>query len=822
MLKHNLKDWKLYKNDWKEMINADVPGDITIDLYHAKKIPNPYFGLNHRDIRWTTEEDFTYENFFVVDKSLFEQDEIYLNFDGIDTYSEIYLNGILLGKTDNMFIKYRFEVKKLLCKKGENHLQVKMISVYSVMDNLDTTGYFGTFNVARLFLRKAQCHFGWDWAPELCGYGIWGDVYLTGESALRIEDVTYKTVNDGWVSLFCELNYNIRATVDDYGKAIDGTSQEAKQDTLVYRVEKTPGSGDFLQVSASVTGKKNFANLKLENPKLWWPIGYGDQPLYAYEVSLYREGKQVSLKKGRLAFRTIELDETPQDEKMLGYGLKINGEKIFVRGSNWVPIECFTGTVKEEKYKTLIDYALHGNLNMLRVWGGGIYEKDVFYDLCDEKGIMVWQDFMFACSDLPEDDPTWLKRTLEECRYQILRLRNHPSLVYWCGGNEKTGSYGLQISKGDFFVDNVLHGLVKTLDKSRPYARQSPCSYTDVGNDIFSGESHYNSLEKSLVEGVKNYRKLITGAVVPFISECALMGPNSIQTNKKIYPEDKLWPVNEYWEDRLMDNPYGAVLITFANRQKYYAETLYGELKNLQDFTAKGMLMHAELFRAECEMARRNKGKTQGFLNWMYSDIWPSGSWSVIDYFGEPKQVYYQMRKSYAPLLVSFVQNADEKTELIVVNDCLEKYEGKLVYGMKSINGTIIFKKEISICVNANDIMIQVMDCDELPNDVYWFATYIVGGKQEKTLYSPTFWTGTYVSDYTYETKRLDEKTMKIILRANAFAKSVFLSFDDNYLYSYSDNYFDLEAGDEKEIIVTTQQGNFNNLVVTDFAEMTK
>ena len=271
-----------------------------------------------------------------------------------------------------------------------------------------------------------------------------------------------------------------------------------------------------------------------------------------------------------------------------------------------------------------------------------------------------------------------------------------------------------------------------------------------------------------------------------------------------------------------MDNPYGAVLITFANRQKYYAETLYGELKNLQDFTAKGMLMHAELFRAECEMARRNKGKTQGFLNWMYSDIWPSGSWSVIDYFGEPKQVYYQMRKSYAPLLVSFVQNADEKTELIVVNDCLEKYEGKLVYGMKSINGTIIFKKEISICVNANDIMIQVMDCDELPNDVYWFATYIVGGKQEKTLYSPTFWTGTYVSDYTYETKRLDEKTMKIILRANAFAKSVFLSFDDNYLYSYSDNYFDLEAGDEKEIIVTTQQGNFNNLVVTDFAEMTK
>ena len=821
-MKQNLKNWKLMKENWEQPIKAEVPGDITVDLYNAGKIPNPYFGLNHKEIRWTTEENFTYQTIFTVGKEILEKEEVYLNFEGIDTYAEIYLNGMFLGKTDDMFLKYRFEVKKLLRMSEENLLEVKMISVYSVMDKIDTTGYFGTFNVARLFIRKAQCHFGWDWAPALCGYGIWGEVYLSGESTFRIEDVSYKTELSGWVTLFCELNYNIRATVDDYGKAIDGTSKEEKEDTLVYRIEKTPGSGEFLEISTKVTGKKNFVNMKVENPQLWWPVGYGEQPLYDYEVALYRGGEQASLKQGKLAFRTVELDESPLDEKMLGYGLKVNGEKIFVRGSNWVPIECFMGTVKEEKYQRLIDLALNANVNMLRVWGGGIYEKDIFYQLCDEKGIMVWQDFMFACSDLPEDDPVWLKRAVEECRYQILRLRNHPSLVYWCGGNEKTGSYGLQISKGDFFVDTVLHGLVKTLDRTRPYARQSPCSYTDVGNDLPSGESHYNSLETSLIQGVENYRSLVSKATVPFVSECALMGPNSVQTNKKIYPSDKLWPFNEYWEDRLMDNPYSAVPMTFVKRQKYYAETLYGKLKNLEDFTAKGMLVHAELFRVECEFARRNKGKTQGFLNWMYSDIWPSGSWSIIDYFGEPKQAYYQMKKSYAPLLVTFVENADGETELVVVNDRLQAFDGKIRYGVKTKDGDLLSEEEIVLSVESNGTFKKVLYKEKFLEGVYLFATYTVGGNLEKTLYSPTLWKGKFNSDYTYQTEKINASQMKITVKANQFAKGVFISFKDNYKYDYSDNYFDLEAGEEKEILVTSYGGAFAELEITDFAEMTK
>lgn len=798
---------------------ASVPGDINWDLYVAGVIPDPYFALNHKQIGWIAEQDFTYFTEFDVDSATLAAEEVLLNFGGIDLFSEIYLNGKLLGKTENAFLKYTYEVKNLL-KPTANVLEVKMFSTIKAMKNIDASGYFGVFNVERLFLRKPQCHFGWDWAPNLCGYGLFGEVTLSAENKFRVEDVCVRTTNNGDVTMLAELNYNIRSKMDAMGVPIENTAAAKDDDKLVYSVEKEPGSGEYISYETDVTGKKNFVNLKVENPQLWWVVGYGEQPLYGYKVELKRGGKIVSEKSGKFAFREIRLIEEPKSATTLGYEFCLNGKRIFVKGSNWVPAECFPGLMTDEKCQKLIDLAYNANLNMLRIWGGGSFERDFFYDYCDRKGIMVWQDFMYACSDIPEDDAAWVSNTLKECEYQIKRLRNHPSLVYWCGGNEKTGTYGLQISKGDYFIDCILTGLVRTLDPTRPFARQSPCSITDVGNDLTSGESHYNSFEASLSSYpstgktlITEYRKLVSEKIVSFASECAILGPNSVETDKKIYPADKLWPLNEIWQDRMMDNPYAGIVMPFMQREQLYICDMYGEANSLEDFTAKGMAIQAEALRTEIEFARSNKNLNGGIMNWMFTDIWPSGTWAIIDYYLEPKQAYYAIKRSFKPVLITFAENKAGKTQLVVVNDTPSNYRSVITFGSKKLSGEASSQSAIDVSVEAGGLFKTDLPFEVVGGE-YLFA-YADGAK---TLYSPVFWRDCdFNSDFTYELQVENSKTAKIKIKANSFVKGLYFSFKDNFKYIFEDNYLDLEAGEEAVITVKTENGDFSELKARSF-----
>lgn len=816
-----LTDWSLDYNGKK--IPASVPGDITIDLFKAGIVKDPYYGFNYIENTWIARTDFKYECEFDVCDKLLAEESISLNFDGIDVYSSIYLNGKHLGDTDNMFLKYTYEIKPLL-KKGKNVISVCMKSTLNVMDTFDATGYFSIFNEKRLFVRKAQCHFGWDWAPKICAYGIWQDVYLEVGSKCKIDNVYTVADTKGNLTVFTELNYNIHATLDSDGNVAEG-SAEFKNDTLNYYLSQKPFGDKYVKKSIPVVGKKNFGCFKVENPELWWPIGYGDQPLYNYKVELVRDGEVVFEKNGVVGFRTVKLLEEPQADNYLSYQLEINGKKIFAKGANWIPIECFTGVVEDEKYDKLTDLALNANYNMLRVWGGGIYEKDVFYDLCDRKGLLVWQDIMLACSDIPEDKPDWVDNTVREVEYQIKRLRNHPSIVYWCGGNEKTGSYGRFITRGDYFVNVILQGLITHLDKTRPYARQSPCSLTDVGQDSTSGESHHNSFERSLVDGMDIYRDMVAEKRVPFISESAIMGPNTVEANKRMYPADKLWPMNDLWDDRLMENPYGTVPLTFAKRQMKYAEDMYGEVKNIEDFTAKAMQVHAEAMRAECEFARTGaEGLTSGFMAWMYTDIWPSGSWSTIDYWCEPKQVYYQMKRSFEPRLLTFVQDREKNTNLVVINDSLTPFTTDVRYGVKTFDGKVLFEDKAHIDGLIDKVFTKKVDFDCERYDVYLFVEYQENGEKKTNLYSPKMWKNVkFISDYEVKTEVLAKNKVRITIKANAFAKSVFIWCKDNYKYTYSDNYLDVEAGAERSVIVSADEEiRLDDIVVTDFAKMTE
>ena len=819
MKKILVTNWQLDYNGKK--IPAQVPGDITIDLYKAGLIEDPYYGMNYVENTWVARTDFTYETELDVTEEMLANPSIELVFDGVDVYSDVYVNGKLVGSTENMFLQYRFEIKDFL-KVGKNVVNVYMRATLNKMDTFDTEGYAAVFNVKRLFVRKAQCHFGWDWAPKICAYGIWESVYLECGEQFKIDNVQVIANDKGDAIVLTELNYDIHATADLDGNDICGSFVETKGDTLHYYLSKTPFGEDYEKITYPISGRKNFACFKVKNPELWWPVGYGAQPLYNYKVVLEREGKIVSEKSGRIGFRTVKLVEEVKGPQYIGYDLEINGRRIYVRGSNWIPIECFTGVVEDEKYVRLIDQAVQANCNMLRIWGGGIYEKNIFYDICDEKGVLVWQDVMLACGDIPEDSPEWVENIMNEVEYQVKRLRNHPALIYWTGGNEKTGCYGRCITKGDYFVDVLLRGLINNLDNTRPYARQSPCSYTDLGNDNTSGECHWCYFESQLKRTLEQYRDKVAQRTVPFISEAAFQGPNSVEANKRMYPADKLWPMNELWDDRLMENPYSPEPMTFAQRQMRYAG-FFGEVRNLEDFTAKAMMMQTEGFKLEAEFARSNKDMTGGYMTWMYSDIWPSGTWATVDYWCEPKQIFYQMMRTYAPRTVSFVQNKEGVTELKVINDTLSDFTTTVTYGSRNLKGETLWTETITVTVGEKVFSKAVPTPSADPN-VYLFADYDVDGVKQKALYSPLFWRdAAFDSDYTVNVEKVSANEAKITVKANSFAKAVFISFKDNYKYDFSDNYLDVEAGESVTITVTAKDGiDYDSMTVTDYVQMTK
>ena len=796
------------------VIKATVPGDITVDLYNAGIVKDPYFGYNYKDLQWIGENDFEYETTFSVTEDFFANEEIELVFKGIDTYADVYVNGQFAFSAEDMFICYKQNVKHLL-NVGKNTLKVYMKSTLRKMETINTEGYFGVFNTARLFVRKAQCHFGWDWAPKLAGYGIWDDVYLIAVNKHNIQSLNYETTSGGDLTVHTELSYSTVLMIDFDGYVIPDSAEEKKDDVLKYFVYDKNGKL-ILEESANVVGKKQFTNLKVENPELWWPSGYGQQPLYSLKVELWRDGKLVSDRKIRFAFRKIELEQKPTGTDTMGYCIKINGREIFVRGSNWVPIDCFTGTIKDEKYRRLITLAKDVNMNMLRVWGGGIYEKDIFYDICDELGIMVWQDFMFACSDIPEDDPAWENLTLRECEYQIKRLRTHPSVVYWCGGNEKTGTCVRQPSRGDKFVDYALQGLVLTFDTTRPYARQSPVGFTDVGNDNNSGDAHNNSFEPSIEKGIVNYRKTLNETVASFLSECAVMGPCSKQSFAKFTPQEYLWPMNDFWDDRLVDNPYAAIHMTFAKRQLLYIGDLYGQTTSFEDYVVKGMNVHNEAMRAEIDYARFHKGMTQGIMNWMYSDIWPTATWAIVDYYTEPKQAYYGMKKAYAPIRATFVEDKQGNQNLVLINDTLQALPYEVVYGSKTINGKIVKQEKITGVLQNDGAFKKIVE--NVGKKIYFFVEGKIGDIAVNEIYSVDFWRGyTFKNEYTYTAEKTAEDVIQVKFKADTFVRTVILSLPDNYKYTYSDNYFDMQAGEEKVVVITDTKGvNVDDLIVSD------
>jgi beta-mannosidase len=779
-------------------IPAQVPGDIHMDLMAAGKLDDMYYADTIAQNQWTTETAWWYRREFVVSE-LNEITELVLK--GIDTYARIYLNECEIGRTENMLREYRFDISDQLNLDTSNTLLICVEPISIAMQQFDPKPYKACFNDYRIFTRKAQFHFGWDWAPNCPGTGIWESVYLESYDRVCFDSHNIKTHCDGAVSFFIHLK--------DVAK--DGGLQDLELQLLVQAPDGSPTASECW----AVTGIKNFRNLFVEQPQLWWPNGMGAQPLYSYEIRLLYHGEMIDQLTGRFGIREVALLEQPLRADKMGFGFVVNGRKSYCKGANWVPLDSFIGCVSAEKYQHSLRLAKEAHFNMLRVWGGGVYEKTIFYELCDEMGIMVWQDFMFACGHVPDDQDWFVEEIRQEVRYQVKRLRNHTSLVYWCGGNEKSGSYAHGEHYGDYLVDEVIPGIVQTLDPFRPYRRDSPYAYEDASNAAKSGDAHLSALGETFApnsRGFLDYRNGVNRMDSSFNSEFAIQGPGRRESFEKFMPKEHYWPIDALWNYRITTNPYDDHdRRTFAEKQLALCQTFFGDPKDHSEFIKYGMTVHAESMWDELLGYRSQRPFNGGCMFWMYSDPWPTGSWSVVDWYGLPKSAYYAAKRASRPLQIGWKNRPDQSGwQLIACNDTLQAYAGTLDFGEESLLGAKAWDRRIDVQISENSSQVLAeVDAAEFSasKDAILFAQ-LSGDAVRSDVFFPNFWKEVPWPDPELCIESIKTKAPGIVdvtVRANKFARCVhFEGIHEGYgavpSVFVEDMFFDLRAGESRTI----------------------
>jgi len=624
--------------DW---LPAAVPGGVYSDLLELGLIPDPFYEDNELDVQWVGETDWEYRRTVSVSEDLLDQDRVLLRCDGLDTVATAFVNDREVGHSVNMHVGHEFDVSDAL-EPGENELRVRFRSpVEYGQERAAEYPYevpcirYPVDQPGRPFVRKAQCHYGWDWGPCLPTMGIYRDISLMGYSSPR---VTY-----------------LKTEQDHSGEGIDLTVRAGVD---------APGAGEF-DLTAEVAGVElaeardldageQEVELTVEiddgDVDLWWPNGYGDQPLYDLEVTAGGIGGHTVTE--RVGFRDLDLVVEPDDVGTAFY-FTVNGERVFAKGANTIPTAPLYGDVSETRYEHLVHSAADANMNMLRVWGGGYYEEDAFYDLCDEYGILVWQDFMFSCSLHPADD-AFLDTAEEEVRHQVRRLASHPSIAVWCGNNEN------EEAAQNWFVDHDHHEdhlddyrklytetvgpTCREEDPSRTYWPGSPSSGPDeLEPYVFEkGDIHYWDVWHQ-GEPFEDYYT----TEPRFVSEFGYQSFPSLDSLRTVMDEAEFNPTSPMMEHH-QRNPGGNT--TILQRAASYFQFPF----DFDDFVYVSQLLQAEAMRTAIEHWRRRKPETMGALYWQLNDLWPVASWASVEYDGKWKAQQYAARRQFAPVLVSF------------------------------------------------------------------------------------------------------------------------------------------------------------------------
>lgn len=671
-----------------------APGDIYLTLIRAGRLAHPWRGRGEAEAAWVRDREWWWGTNLTV-PSIPQGDEVELVFEGLDTFATIYVDGEEIGRTDNMFRRYVFGVGHLL-EAGRTHRLAIRFDPPALAVEVEPLPVWTSFTdrVSRSHrnqMRKAQFGWGWDWGPDLPTVGIWQPVRLEIRPGARLSDVRFRTTS-------------ITQDVAEVDIEVAVSSELAGSATLEITLADPDGQTVYRhQIPADPASTLTTLKANIPAPRLWWTVDLGEQPLYDLGVRLFEASRLLDEITRRVGIRTIELDQSPDDEEpgTTFFRFVLNGVPIFAKGACWVPASSFFGAVDEAAYQRRIDQAVAANMNMIRVWGGGIYEPDLFYDLCDQKGVLVWQDFMFACAHYPENDP-FVASVTAEVEDQVLRLRHHPCLALWCGNNENQAIHRIDADRmgvdlplsGQRLYDEVIPTIVARLDPGTPYWPGSPWGGPNP-NSMRAGDVHdwtvwhgVPPIPDDAMEG--DFRSdpeglsyvLYADDTGRFISEFGLQAAPALATLERWMDPDDLDLDSPGFFDRIKDEARKAEAMMLP------ITGLPTDLRAYVDFT---QWSQAEGLKFGIEHFRRRRPHCSGALIWQLNDCWPCVSWSLVDHDGVEKASWFAVQRAFAPVLASFRDTPEGQVELWVSNDTRVEMSGEAQLELCTLDGPAVW-----------------------------------------------------------------------------------------------------------------------------------
>ncbi len=647
----------------KRWLEAKIPGCIHSDLRRQNLIPDPFWGANELDLQWIEERDWKYALEFEVTADFLKNGHVELVADSLDTLATVFLNGEEIARTSNMFVAHRWEVKSHL-KEGKNAVRIEFASARKYIDTHKTEGHFHEWNDpvgGASLLRKEQCQFGWDWGPRFVTAGISGSFRLEAWSGNRIESlqIAQKHTKN-------RVILEIAPTLASRGR--------------------NPAYRSRLSLRGETVMENDGLKLVVNQPELWWPNDLGLQPLYDLTVELLQGDKVVDSMTRRIGLRTIELDRH-KDVWGETFQFKVNGVVFFAKGANWIPAHTFINEITREFLDPLLTSAAEAHMNMIRVWGGGIYESEDFYDLCDEKGLLVWQDFMFACAQYP-GDKAFLESVTEEAETQVRRLAHRACLALWCGNNEieqmveEITRTPARKKAYDTVFYSLLPGQVKKWDGTTAYwpgSPHNPAGYQQGFNSTKSGDAHFWDVWHNRAP-VKRYET----TQFRFCSEFGMQSLSSPEVAATFCERTEMNLLGPAMENH-QKNPSGnQIMIDYISRRYRFPKD-YSSLAYLTQ------LNQAYCLQVGVEHFRRQMPRTMGALYWQLNDIWPGFSWSSLEFGGKWKALHYAAKRFFAPLLVSVHVPGDESAGKI--NRLTSTIQDAHIYtvydGLAALEGTL-------------------------------------------------------------------------------------------------------------------------------------
>lgn len=814
------QNWTFKACEDQEWMPAHVPGCVHTDLLKLGKIPDPFYGTNEKEIQWVDKKDWEYRTEFDVNEALLSSRHLELVFDGLDTYADVYVNEQHVLSADNMFRVWTVDVKSVVKASG-NVLRIRFRSpINEDLPKLEKLGYalpasndqsdvggLGDKRVS-IFARKAPYHYGWDWGPRFVTSGIWREARLEGWTDVRINDV------------FIQQN--------------EVTAASASL-TAVVEVESAQSIETVIRVGADEQSWEQAVTLKpgvqtvevpisIVEPKLWWSRGLGDPHMYSFHTEVIQGEQAVAESTVKTGIRSIRLVRD-KDEAGASFYFELNGVAVFAKGANHIPNDSFITEVTQERYLHEIVSAAESNMNMLRVWGGGFYEEDVFYELCDEYGLLVWQDFMFACSMYPGDE-AFLNSVKHEAIDNVKRLRNHPSIVLWCGNNEIDSAWAHYIEDGgwgwkkDYNVEQreriwadyeaIFHDLLPEVVEayapgvdywpSSPLVSLSGDDKQHAHPSTSEGDIHYWGVWHN-VEPFENYNV----HVGRFMSEYGFQSFPEYDSVRKYAEEEDLALESEVM---LAHQKNGA-----GNRLiKQYMDMYMHEPKDFPSFLYMSQVLQAEAMKTAIEAHRRRKPFCMGTLYWQMNDCWPVASWAGMDYFGRWKALQYYAKRSFSDILVSVDGTKEDVTDIYLISDQLEPVKGKLLIRLIDFDGTVYREEEHEVALTSNSGQ-QVLSLSQ--------AEWLEGRDAAATLLRIDL-KQDGAADITQEhyfapskdialqpaqikvTEITENDGVHLVLESDVLAKQVWISTEAEGVFS--DNFFDLIPGITVKVKFTSRE----------------